>query len=157
MQAAVILYLQIAIKMRQWLKRSRDRLNNERRFQRGPSSVISKSLGDLPMNGSGVGMFFRSFIRIEFGTLLSQRAPINLQAFYAFFFSTLKKHKAIDGPSGISKMRSHRSDDIKYLAVDDMNRRRYWRTGDTREDIWRRISRPKLSLFVLANNNKLGI
>ena len=44
--------------MRQWLKRSRDRLNNERRFQRGPSSVISKSLGDLPMNGSGVGMFF---------------------------------------------------------------------------------------------------
>ena len=54
-------------------------------------------------------------------------------------------------------MRSHRSDDIKYLAVDEMNRRRYWRTGDTREDIWRRISRPKLSLFVLANNNKLGI
>ena len=54
-------------------------------------------------------------------------------------------------------MRSHRSDDIKYLAVDELNRRRYWRTGDTREDIWRRISRPKLSLFVLANNNKLGI
>ena len=46
--------------MRQWLKRSRDRLNNERRFQKGPSSIISKSLGDLPMNGSGVGMFFRS-------------------------------------------------------------------------------------------------
>ena len=68
-----------------------------------------------------------------------------------------KYKKAIDGPSGISKMRSHRSDDIKYLAVDEMNRRRYWRTGDTREDIWRRISWPKLSLFVLANNNKLGI
>ena len=72
-------------------------------------------------------------------------------------FEFLKHTQAIDGPSGISKMRSHRSDDIKYLAVDEMNRRRYWRTGDTREDIWRRISRPKLSLFVLANNNKLGI
>ena len=44
--------------MGQWLKRSRDRFNNKRRFQRGPSSVISKSLGDLPMNGSGEGMFF---------------------------------------------------------------------------------------------------
>ena len=77
---------------------------------------------------------------------------------FSRYFGLLEKQtKAIDGPSGISKMRSHRADDIKYLAVDEMNRRRYWRTGDTREDIWRRISRPKLSLFVLANNNKLGI
>ena len=139
--------------MRQWLKRSRDRLNHERRFQRGPSSVISKSLGDLPMNGSGVGMFFHSHWVWNTALIEGPYKSIDLLC----FLSTSKKHKAIDGPSGISKMRSHRSDDIKYLAVDDMNRRRYWRTGDTREDIWRRISRPKLSLFVLANNNKLGI
>ena len=43
-------------------------------------------------------------------------------------------------------------DNINYLSVDDMHRRRYWLTGDQHEDIWRRISRPKLSLMALTKS-----
>ena len=38
---------------------------------------------------------------------------------------------AIDGPMGVSKMSSEFRDDIKYLSVDPLNRRRYWRTGNS--------------------------
>ena len=58
--------------------------------------------------------------------------------------------KAIDGPRGVSKMVSEARDNIKYLSVDDMHRRRYWLTGEPREDVWQRISRPKLSLMAGA-------
>ena len=47
-------------------------------------------------------------------------------------------------------MASDARDTIKYLSVDDMNRRRYWLTGEPREDVWQRISRPKLSLMALT-------
>ena len=47
-------------------------------------------------------------------------------------------------------MVSEARDNIKYLSVDDMHRRRYWLTGEPREDVWQRISRPKLSLMAGA-------
>ena len=47
-------------------------------------------------------------------------------------------------------MVSDQRDNIRYLSVDDMNRRRYWLTGEPREDAWSRISRPKLGLMSLT-------
>lgn len=62
---------------------------------------------------------------------------------------------SVDGPRFMTNMRSEKQDGIQYLSVDDLDRRRYWKTGEERDDYWRRLSRPKLSLLVAAK--KLGL
>ena len=46
----------IAIKMRQWLHRAKRRLQERQRYNKGPAGVISKSLSELTMSGTAVGM-----------------------------------------------------------------------------------------------------
>lgn len=57
---------------------------------------------------------------------------------------------AVDGPRFMTNMRSEKQDRIQYLSVDDIDRRRYWRSGEERDDIWRKLSRPKLSILVAS-------
>ena len=45
----------IAIKMRQWLHRAKNRIAERQRHSKGPAGVISKSLSELSMSGIGVG------------------------------------------------------------------------------------------------------
>ena len=54
---------------------------------------------------------------------------------------------AVDGPRYMTNMKSDKVDEILYLSVDELERRKYWRSGEEREDIWKRISRPKLSIL----------
>ena len=64
---------------------------------------------------------------------------------------------AVDGPRFMNNMRSDQLDEIKYLSTEELNRRRYWRTGEDR-DVWDKVPLKKLSsisalLFVAKVNN----
>ena len=53
----------IAIKMRQWLHRSRKRLQERQRYSKGTAGVISKSLSELSMSGTAVGEVFLKILQ----------------------------------------------------------------------------------------------
>ncbi|CAG5096150.1 Oidioi.mRNA.OKI2018_I69.XSR.g14492.t1.cds [Oikopleura dioica] len=84
--------ISVAVKMRLWLQRSRERVYVNKRF--ASNTIISKSLSQLQMSGSAV---------------------------------------AIDGPRYMNNMRSDAKDRMMYLSVDELQRKRYWKTGNEKE------------------------
>ena len=63
---------------------------------------------------------------------------------------------AVDGPRFMNNMRSEKHDGIQYLSVDDLGRKKYWRSGEEREELrktWKK-QRTKLSVLFYSKETK---